>query len=172
MSLCFCAFGSLSLPESFESHLYHWDFLKENVTLGPVFKRSTLNGGMGQLLVRERFLSFIRAVLWLWQTSQMWEDIPEDACTLFWQVFFLCGLWQFSVAVCLPWRNAWMSILDFCCRVVIFWEARVFEWHPWLLWEIVWPASMRGGGLDTPLTASAPALPTSLCQDAHHTVTS
>lgn len=69
--------------------------------MGAIFKCSAFTGGRSQLLVRKRFLSFIRAVLWLWKTSQMLEDILEDACTIALTVIFLCGLWQFSVTVVL-----------------------------------------------------------------------
>lgn len=61
--------------------------------------------GRGQLLVRKRFLSFIiRAVLWLWQTSQTFLKMCAhcfDSSLVFGFWFFLCvcGLCLFTVAV-------------------------------------------------------------------------
>ena len=59
------------------------------------------NGGRGQLLVRKRFLSFIiRAVLWLWQTSQTFLKMCAhrfDSFCLFVCLFVCLFLWPLAV---------------------------------------------------------------------------
>lgn len=70
------------------------------------------------------------------------------------------GLWQLECTsahprLLLPW-------------FFFFQKAWDFTWHFWLLWEVLWPANTRGGGLET--LAFGPT-PLSLRAQMHITVT-
>lgn len=127
-------FTSLSSQESFESHLCHRGFLKENVSLGQFFN---VQWGEGSTFSQEKVFVFYNKSCPLALANL--SDILEDVCTLLWQFFgfwflvFFC-VWPLSVRCgsSLPCRNALMSILGLCCHVFlfVFWEARDFRWHP------------------------------------------
>lgn len=159
----FCACGILSPWKSFESYLY-WDFLKENVSLSQFFKCSALNWGGGQFLVGKSFVFYNRSYLGFGKPLRRSWHILQDGCILALTVFevasgSLCGSGLSALEEC---TNAHPSLPS--CD---FWKARDFSQHPWLLRDVLCPASRRGGGL-TQDSSIWPGLPIFLCLDAHH----